>query len=85
MMELHIRSLDEEKLAYREQQEKSWPGLAMETKQICEDLGIADCNTTVISKQKYRKLVTDAWHERNINVIVFSNRGRMCSYENRGL
>ena len=31
MMELHIISLDEETLAYRvykEQQEKSWPGLA---------------------------------------------------------
>ena len=52
MMVIHIRSLDEETLAYKvykEQQEKSWPGLAMETKQICEELGVADCNTTLIS------------------------------------
>ena len=52
MMVLHIRSLDEETLAYRiykEQQEKSWPGLAMETKQICEDLGVTDCNSTSFS------------------------------------
>ena len=73
MMVLHIRSLDEETLAYRiykEQQEKSWPGLAMETKQICEDLGVTDCNSTTLSKHKYRKIVTDACHERNRQMLL---------------
>ena len=54
-MVLHKRSLDKDTLAYRvyeEQTEKSWPGLAMETKQICEDLGVTDCNTTTMSKLK---------------------------------
>ena len=73
MMVLHIRSLDEETLAYRiykEQQEKSWPGLAMETKQICEDLGVTDCNSTTLSKHKYRKIVTEACHERNRQMLL---------------
>ena len=41
-------------------------------KQICEELGVADCNTTLISKQKYRKLVTDACHERNRQMLLSS-------------
>ena len=55
MMVLHLRSLEKDTLAYRvykEQYDKEWPGLAKETKIICEKLGIEDCNTTCLSKIK---------------------------------
>jgi hypothetical protein len=57
---LHLRNLDETTLArkvYEEQKEQNWPGLAKETKKICEDLGIEDCNITKSSQTEYRKLV----------------------------
>ena len=53
MLILHIRSLGEETLAqkvYNEQKKEGWPGLAKETKEICEELGIVDCNTPHLSK-----------------------------------
>ena len=54
-------------------------GLAMETKQICEDLGITDCNITTLSKQKYRKIVTDACHERNRQMLLSSATEVKCA------
>ena len=63
MLILHIRSLGEETLAqkvYNEQKKEGWPGLAKETKEICEELGIVDCNTTHLSKSEYKELVNDA-------------------------
>ena len=72
MMVLHIRSLDKETLAYRvyqEQYKKEWPGLARETQLICRELGIEDCNTTCISKSKYRTLLTEACHEKNKQLL----------------
>ena len=63
MLVLHIRSLDENTLAhkvYKEQREQGWPGLAKETKEICEELGILDCNTTHMSKTEYKDLVDAA-------------------------
>ena len=43
MLVLDIRSPDDKTLAkmiYKQQVEESWPGLAKETKEICEELGI---------------------------------------------
>ena len=62
-MLVHIRSLDENILAkkiYNEQRKEGWPGLAKETKEICEELGILDCNTTNMSKREYKDLVNAA-------------------------
>ena len=68
MMVLHIRSLGKETLArkiYEEQKEKKWPGLAEESKNICAELGIEDCNSTSMSKTDFRQLVTEACHTKN--------------------
>ena len=53
LLVLHIRSLDEDSLAarvYKEQNAQNWPGLVQETKYICRELQIEDCNTTLIIK-----------------------------------
>ena len=63
MFVLHLRSLDDETLAkkiYNQQVEKGWPGLAKETKEICQELGIQDCNSTHLSKSEYKELVKSA-------------------------
>ena len=72
MMIIHIRDLDKDSLAnkvYEEQKANKWPGLAQETKAICEKLGIEDCNITSLSKGDYRKLVTAACHKKNEEII----------------
>ena len=72
MMIIHIRDLDQDSLAnrvYEEQKAKQWPGLAQETKIICEQLGIEDCNTTALAKADYRKIVTAACHRKNEEFI----------------
>ena len=49
LLVFHIRSIDEETLAamtYNEQKAQNWPGLVQETKQICKELDIEDCNIT---------------------------------------
>ena len=69
MMVLHLRSLEKETLGYivyKEQHDQKWPGLAEETRLFCEELGIEDCNTTSMNKSKYRQLVTEACHNKNI-------------------
>ena len=68
MLVLHIRSLDKESLAsriYYKQMEENWTGLVDETKQICIELGIEDCNTTSMSRTNYRAVVTTACHRLN--------------------
>ena len=63
MLVLHIRSLDKEALAnemYLEQLKNNWPGLARETEDICEYLGIEDVNKTGLSKSQYSKVVESA-------------------------
>ena len=60
---LHIRSLNDETLAkkiYNEQRKQGWPGLAKETKNICEVLGVEDVNTTQMNKNEYKKSVNGA-------------------------
>jgi hypothetical protein len=62
-MVLHLRSLGEETLAsrvYREQVAMDWPGLARETRDICRQLEIEDCNVTTQSREQYKKVVNDA-------------------------
>ena len=65
---LFIRSLGRESLSrqiYEEQKVNNWPGLARETAQICQKLGIEDVNLTFISKDKYIKLFLAACHQKN--------------------
>ena len=72
MMLLHLRSLEKETLAfrvYKEQHDKDWPGLARESKLFCEELRVEDCNITCINKIKYRKLLTEACHQKNIQLL----------------
>ena len=71
MLILHLRSLDERALGnriYQEQRSESWPGLAAETTEICEELEVEDCNITQISKAEFRKYVTKACHVKNIMI-----------------
>ena len=69
-MVYHIRGMEENTLAlqiYEEQKSNNWPGLATETKQICQELGIEDCNESVISmsKHNYRQMVTEKCREKD--------------------
>ena len=79
---LHIRSLDQETLAsrvYRKQMEQNWPGLARETKQICEDLNIEDCNLTQLSKRDYKLILTKACHTKNEQILRATASEVKCS------
>jgi hypothetical protein len=56
LLVLFIRNLQDHTLAkqiYNEQRLKKWPGLVTETTQICNDIGIEDCNYTNINLQSY--------------------------------
>ena len=60
---MHIRSMEDNSLAkkvYDQQKEEGWPGLAKETRKICEELGIEDCNTTNLNGKEYKELVKTA-------------------------
>jgi hypothetical protein len=62
-MILSLRSLGEGTLArriYEEQRARQWPGLAREATQICEELGIEDCNVTSLPKISYKKMINEA-------------------------
>ena len=68
MMIIHLRSLDKDTLAnkiYEEQKSNEWPGLCGETRAICKELGIEDCNQTRLGKQKYKDIVVAACHMKN--------------------
>ena len=68
MLMLHIRNLSEDTLAhriYREQRDHAWPGLAMETENICKQLEIESVHTTGLENKQYRKVVTEACHKLN--------------------
>ena len=71
-MILHLKDLDDQSLAsqiYREQLGKGWPGLAKETKEICEELHIEDVNATTMSKNEFKRLIKGAIqtkHEANL-------------------
>ena len=46
--------------------ENSWPGLADETRPICEKIHLEDFNITKICKSKYVKMVNFALHHGDI-------------------
>ena len=82
MMVIHLRGLDETTLGrriYEEQKKNNWPGLAKETKTICESLNIEDCNITQIGKSKYRKYVTQACHTLNEERLRKKATGIKCA------
>ena len=45
---------------YKEQKAKGWPGLAEETKKICRQLNIEDCNETKMDLKDFKKIVSEA-------------------------
>ena len=65
---LHIRSLSENTLAkkvYTEQRKNGWPGLAKESKSICEDLNIGDVSTTTLSNKEFIKEAKSAMKKKD--------------------
>ena len=59
----HIRQLEEGSLAqrmYDEQVKNIWPGLANEVEDLCEKLGIENCNETELTKKMFAKIVDQA-------------------------
>ena len=87
LLVLHIRNLDTSTLArqvYEEQKSMKWPGLALETANICKELSIEDCNLTSINKGKYVKLLQEALHTKNEEKLRMLARGkceRICTEE----
>ena len=78
-MILHLRTLGETSLAskvYREQVAKGWPGLAKEAKDICSQLGIEDCNTTMLELGEYKKLVCCAIEKKNEELLRTQANGK---------
>ena len=68
MLVLHLRHMGEGSLAsqaYRQQVEKGWPGLAREAKSICENLGIADCNITILNQKEFKRVLKDALKKKD--------------------
>ena len=48
------------KQVYNQQVENNWPGLAAETKEICERLKISDINTTPFDKSELKDAIKKA-------------------------
>ena len=73
-------------MVYDEQRKENWPGLAAETKVICQELQIEDCNITVLSKSEYRKLVVQACHAMNEKILLTQAKGKCerINYEKYG-
>ena len=72
-MIVHIRSLEDDTLAktlHKEQVAMAWSGLAKETKLICEDLSIDDCNISRRDKSEYRQIVLEACHRKNKDKLL---------------
>ena len=57
-------------MVHKEQVEMEWPGLARETKDICQELQIEDCNTTTQNSVTYKKIVTEAIQMKNENILL---------------
>ena len=69
---LHLRNLEEKTLArtvYEEQKRQRWPGLAIETENICQQLCIEDCNTTTLNKLAFKKILIKALHHKNEEML----------------
>ena len=82
MLVIHIRSLGDETLArgiYNEQKEMKWPGLVSETRNICQELNIEDCNETLINQNSYRSLLLQACHSKNEERILLGASEVKCA------
>ena len=82
MLVIHIRSLDGNSLAkntYNQQKEIKWPGLVQETKSICQELNIEDCNETQLNKSSFRNMLIKACHSKNEERILLSASEVKCS------
>ena len=87
MFVLFIRSLDEDSLSrkmYEEQKEKSWPGLAKETKDICERLKVEDVNESIKqteNKEKCNTIMKDDYgRQKYINDKTIYEAELKCSH-----
>ena len=80
---LHLKELDENALAsqiYHEQVEKGWPGLAKETKEICEELRIEDVNTTTMNKSEFKRLLKGAIETKNEEILKQKAQNKLKYY-----
>ena len=70
MLVRHIRGMDQNTLArqtYEEQKLNNWTGLAQETKKICQELGIEDCNESPVSmsSRHYRQMLIEKCRDKD--------------------
>ena len=57
---MRIQSLEDGSLAkviYQEAEEKGWPGLGSEVREICQELNIEDLNKHIIEKIDIQKAI----------------------------
>ena len=84
MLVMHLRQLGEGTLAsqvYREQVARDWPGLAKETRTICENLNIEDCNKTRMSKQDFKVILKTALLKKDEEILREQAGGkRKCEF-----
>ena len=79
MFVIYLRNLDNTTLSrrvYEEQKLQCWPGLAEETKLICQYLQIEDCNETQLNKEDYKLLLIQACHLRNEENLRLMAQGK---------
>ena len=79
MMILSIRGLEEETIARRvldQQQNKGLPGMAAETKQICSELGIEDCNQTRLNRKDYKEILDRACRAEDEKLLRAQAEGK---------
>ena len=75
----HIKSLSQRTLArqvYNQQVENNWPGLAAETRTICERLGLEDVNKTESTKNQYKNEVMKACRREDEILLRSKMEGR---------
>ena len=84
MLVMHLRQLGEGTLAsqiYREQVARDWPGLAKETREICEILKIEDCNKTRMSKKDFKVTLKAALLKKDEEILREQGRDkRKCEF-----
>lgn len=61
---------------YDKRKKKLFPGLALETKLICQKLNIEDCNETLLDKTKYSQIVIRALHSKNEQMLRLLDNGK---------
>ena len=74
-----IRGLDKKSLSrqvYEEKKLNKWPGLAYETAQICQSLGIEDVNLTHKDKNICMKVFLQVCHQKNEEQLRSFARGK---------